>query len=147
MGQTTEHIETDIHKTREDLRSNFVELESKVKSVTDWKQPFRNNPGTMVAAAFGAGALLATMGRGRKRARAVMPLSSAGTRDVGGQDNAGLGRQKHQVLETWDGIKSALVGVAATEITGYLGKWVPGFQEHLNKADSTGKLPPPKGPL
>jgi hypothetical protein len=69
MGQTTDQIETDIHKTREDLRSNFVELENKVKSVTDWKRHFRNNPGTMVAAAFGAGALLATMSRGRKHAR------------------------------------------------------------------------------
>jgi hypothetical protein len=68
MGQTTDQIETEIHKAREALRSNFEELENRVKAVTDWKQHFRKNPGTMFAAAFGVGALLATMARsGRKR--------------------------------------------------------------------------------
>ena len=147
MGQTTDQIETDIHKTREDLRSNFVELENKVKSVTDWKQHFKNNTGTMVAAAFGAGALLAMMGRGRRHARVVMPSSSTVKPDEERMGPARLGRQKHQVLETWDGIKSALVGVAATEITGYLGKLVPGFQEQLNKAESTKTLSSLNEPL
>ena len=67
MGQTTQQIETEIHKTREALRSNFAELEDRVKAVTDWKRHFRKSPGTMFTAAFAVGALLAKMARGRKR--------------------------------------------------------------------------------
>ena len=67
MGQTTDQIETEIHKAREALRSNFEELENRVKAVTDWRQRFRKSPGTMFTAAFAVGALLATMARGRKR--------------------------------------------------------------------------------
>jgi hypothetical protein len=38
MGQTTDQIEADIQGRRDSLRSNFDELENKVKSVTDWRQ-------------------------------------------------------------------------------------------------------------
>ncbi|MDP9082846.1 MAG: hypothetical protein M3N50_03660 [Pseudomonadota bacterium] len=76
MGQTTDQIATDIHKTRAELRSNFAELESKLKSVIDWKQHFRNHPGTFIAAAFGAGALLGKSGRGGKRSKLPTPHST-----------------------------------------------------------------------
>lgn len=141
MGQTTDQIESDIHKTREDLRSNFMELENKVKSVADWRQHFRNHPGTLLAAAFGAGALLATMGRSSRSAGAPLPTASTRTPKEARPEPAGLGRQKHAILEIWGGIKSALVGVAALKIAGYLGELVPGNQEQLKKAEGTQKLP------
>ncbi len=146
MGQTTDQIETDIKHTREDLRSNLQELEQKVKSVTDWKQQFQNHPGTMVAAAFGAGALVATLGR-RRRGGKERTTSSTPRSDSIAAIRAG----KHEVLETWDNVKSALVGVAATQVTGFLGRLVPGFQEQLKKAESGHSLPSssslPKGPV
>ena len=46
MGETTGQIEAHIADTRQDLGSNLYELEQRVKSVTDWKQHFRNNPMT-----------------------------------------------------------------------------------------------------
>ena len=147
MGQTTDQIETDIKHTREDLRSNLQELEQKVKSVTDWKQQFQNHPGTMAAAAFGAGALVATLGRRRKGGKERATSSSHRT-----DSPATIRAGKHEVLETWDNVKSALVGVAATQVTGFLGRLVPGFQEQLKKAESAQhrSLPSsslPKGPV
>jgi hypothetical protein len=135
MGQTTDQVETDIKHKREDLRSNLQELEHKVKSVTDWKQHFQNHPATMVAAAVGAGALIATLGRGRKAGSKRIESSSAARPDsTPSTPRAGT---KHEVLETWDNVKSALVGVAATQVTGYLGRVVPGFQEQLKKTESS----------
>lgn len=71
MGQTADQIETHIERTRDNLGSNITELEQKVKSATDWKHYFRNNPMTMMGVAFGGGVLLAVMlGNGRRhRAR------------------------------------------------------------------------------
>jgi hypothetical protein len=134
MGQTTDQVETDIRHKREDLRSNLQELEHKVKSVIDWKQQFQNHPATMVAAAFGAGALIATLGRGRKGGSKRIESSSAGRAD--GTPSPRVGK-KHEVLETWDNVKSALVGVAATQVTGFLGRVVPGFQEQLKETESS----------
>jgi hypothetical protein len=59
MGKTPDQIETQIETKRGDLRSNLEELEDKVKSVTDWRQQFRSNPGLMLGLAFGGGMLLA----------------------------------------------------------------------------------------
>jgi hypothetical protein len=142
MGQTTDQIETDIQHTREDLRSNLQELEQKVKSVTDWKEQFQNHPGTMVAAAFGAGALVATLGRRRKSGKEPATSSTQRT-----DSPAAIRAGKHEVLETWDNVKSALVGVAATQVTGFLGRLVPGFQEQLKKAQSAQHSSPPSASL
>jgi hypothetical protein len=138
MGQTTDQIETDIKQRREDLRSNLEELENKVKSVTDWRQQFQNHPATMVAAAFGAGALLATLG-GRRSGRRTPPNFQPESVRPGGMVSSRPG-QNHEVLETWDNVKSALVGVAATQVTGFLGRLVPGFQEQLKKVENSGGL-------
>jgi hypothetical protein len=59
MGETTDEIESHIESTRENLGSNLQELEQRVKSATDWRQHFRNNPLMMIGAAFGGGVLLA----------------------------------------------------------------------------------------
>ena len=42
----------------------------------------------------------------------------------------------HEILETWDTIKTALVGVAATKFKGMLGEVVPGFSEHLTQTEA-----------
>ena len=42
----------------------------------------------------------------------------------------------NEVLDNVDSIKSALVGAAATKFKGILGEVVPGFKEHLAKAEA-----------
>jgi hypothetical protein len=61
MGQTTDQIAGDIARTREDLRSNLEELETRVKDVADWRSQFRKHPGAMLAAAVLGGALLSAL--------------------------------------------------------------------------------------
>lgn len=61
MGKTTDEIATDIDQTREDLKSNLEELETRVKSATDWRSHFRKHPGALAVAAVVGGVLLSAM--------------------------------------------------------------------------------------
>ena len=131
MGQTTDEIENQIEDKREDLKSNLQELETRVKTATDWRHYFAEHTGTMIAAAFGSGVVLAAMlgGRGNRAS-----LSQA----VGSSESARPWTRgtKNEVLENLDSIKSALVGAAATRFKGILGEVVPGFTEHLAKTEA-----------
>ena len=141
MGETTHDIATHIDHAREDLGSNLQELEHKVKSVTDWRQQFGNKPMTMVGLAFGGGVFLAAMMAGGRRNR-LSGMSSpstepfpSGLSERGGASRGVVNREKQQVLETWDHIKGALVGVAAARIKTFLGESIPGFGEQLRKTE------------
>jgi hypothetical protein len=131
MGQTTDQIENQIESKREDLKSNLQELETRVKTATDWRHYFAEHTGTMIAAAFGGGVLLATMVGGRSNR--ASPSQASGSTEPGRPCRTGT---KHEVLENVDSIKSALVGAAATKFKGILGEVVPGFKEHLAKAEA-----------
>ena len=131
MGQRTDQIENQIESKREDLKSNLQELETRVKTATDWRHYFVEHTGTMIAAAFGGGVLLASMLGGRSN-RAL--LSQAG--DSSEPARPWRTGTQHEVLENLDSIKSALVGAAATKFKGILGEVVPGFTEHLAKAET-----------
>ena len=61
MGQTPEQIEVEIDRTREALRANFEELETRAKEVTDWRSQFRRHPEGMAVAALVGGALLSLL--------------------------------------------------------------------------------------
>ena len=131
MGQRTDQIENQIEDKREDLRSNLQELETRVKTATDWRHHFAEHTGTMIAAAFGGGVLLAAMLSGRTR-----PASLSQPDDSSETLRPWRKGTKHEVLENLDSIKSALVGAAATKFKGILGEVVPGFAEHLAKAEA-----------
>ena len=128
MGQTTDQIENQIENKREDLRSNLQELETRVKTATEWRHYFAENTGTMIAAAFGGGVLLATMVGGRSNRAS---LSQAG----GSSEPAPPWTRgtKHEVLENLDSIKSALVGAAAPGSKAFLAKWCPALRSILLK--------------
>jgi hypothetical protein len=131
MGQTTDQIENQIENKREDLKSNLEELQTRVKTATDWRHYFAEHTGTMIAAAFGGGVLLAAMVGGRRNRGA--PGQADGSSESARPWRTGT---KHEVLENVDSIKSALVGAAATKFKGILGEMVPGFAEHLAKAEA-----------
>ena len=139
MGETTRQIATHIENAREDLGSNLQELEQRVKSVTDWRQQFRNNPMMMVGLAFGSGVFLATMAGGRRNRLSGMssPSTVPVTSESSGRAIAsrGTNHEKQQILETWDNIKGALVGVAASRLKSFLGESIPGFEEQLRKTE------------
>jgi hypothetical protein len=132
MGQTTQQIEAHIENTRENLGSNLNALEQKVKSVTDWRQHFQSNPMTMLGVAFGGGILLSTMLAGRRHSRGEHRISG---HSAGSEPHAGTDLQKHKALETWDKIKGALIGVAATRFKDFVGDVVPGFRQHFQRTE------------
>lgn len=142
MGQTIHQIEAHLEDTRQDLGSNLHELERKVKGVTDWKQHFQNKPMTMLGVAFGGGVLLATAlgGRRRKGRGGDRGFLSPST---GTEPHAGTDRQKHKALETWDNIKGALIGVAATRFKEFVGEVVPGFHEQFQSTQEKAKAVEP----
>jgi hypothetical protein len=124
MGETTNQIEAHIERTRENLGANIQELEQKVKSATDWKHHFQNNPMAMMGVAFGGGILLAAMiGGKRRRSPAVSEQARHSPR--------GTGRHKHLALEAWDHITGALIGVAASRFKDFVDQIVPGFKEQF----------------
>ena len=61
MGQTTDQITSEIDHSREQLKSNLQELETRVKSAADWRTQFQRHPGRMVAAALVGGVLLSSI--------------------------------------------------------------------------------------
>ena len=150
MSQSPEQIESDIDKTRAELHSNLQELENKVKSAADWRQLFAKHPGAMAAAAFGVGALLSTLMGRRTQSPAIVQDAP---RSMAVSNGHGVpARQKHQALQSWDNIKNAMVGLAATKVTGYLGGLMPGFEGELQKVAPDNRPPPsredsPQGPL
>jgi len=140
MGETTDQIAAHIEDTRDDLGSNLRELEQKVKSVTDWKQHFQKNPLTMVGVAFGGGIVLASMMGGKRRSRPGVSSLAAGP-----EPHAGTDHQKYKAMETWDNIKGALIGVAATRFKDFVAEVIPGFQEQYQRTEAkTALIPPPR---
>jgi len=129
MGETTSQIENHIENKRVDLQSNLKELEGKVKSATDWRHYFRQHTGTMVAAAFGGGFLISALVKGNRSG--ALHSTSAAPSTARAQGNG-----KHEILDTFDTIKTALVGVAATKFKGMLGEVVPGFSDHVAKTEA-----------
>jgi hypothetical protein len=133
MGETTKQIEAHIETAREDLGSNLHELERKVKDITDWKHHFQTKPMTMLGVAFGGGILIATALGGRKpRRRYANGVSSS-------EPHVGTTYQKHKALETWDNIKGALIGVAASRFKDFVGEVVPGFHSQYQRVEEKTK--------
>jgi hypothetical protein len=130
MGETKSQIENYIDEKRDDLGTNLKKLEAKVKSVTDWRQQFQKNPLTAVGIAFGGGIVLASLLAGKSR------RGSRNHSDGPPTPHAGTDHQTHKALETWDNIKGALIGVAATRFKDFVGEIVPGFHEQLRKTET-----------
>jgi hypothetical protein len=125
VGDTTNQIESPIEKTREDLGANPYELERKVGEITDWRYHFRKHPMSLLGAAFGGGILLATMVTPRGNGSAAGPMFATAS------------PHRHKVVETWDRIKDALLGVAATRVTDFVGELVPGFEQEFRGGGRT----------
>lgn len=134
MGQTTEQIEAHIEHTRDSLGSNLNELEQKVKSITDWKHHFHNKPMTLLGVAFGGGVLMATMLGGRKTRRRYANHIPASM-----ESHPATSYQKNKALETWDNIKGALIGVAASRFKDFVGEVVPGFHSQYQRVEEKAK--------
>jgi hypothetical protein len=61
MGEASDQIATHIDQTRDDLKSNLEELETRVKAVTDWRGHMRKHPMAMLVATLAGGLLLSAL--------------------------------------------------------------------------------------
>ena len=128
MDQTSREIEQHIDRTRERLGSHLMELDHKIEAATDWREHFRARPGVFLGAAFVGGATLALA----LHAKSPQPVSddSPIRRLVDDPNSA-----QAQVLDVWNTLKSALIGVASARVINYLGELVPGFDDHYRRAE------------
>jgi hypothetical protein len=144
MGETTGQIERHIQETRDDLGENLNELQEKVKTAMDWRAQFEQRPGTILALAFGGGVLLSALLPTRHSSRAAYdqrPWNAPPDRDATGpaaQSRRSLDRKSTEPLQTFDALKGALIGVAATKLTGFIEDLLPGFKQEFTKAKAGG---------
>lgn len=130
MGQTIKHqLEAVLQHTREDS-SSTQGLALNVASGTGLKRQFEARPAMMLGIAFGGGVLVATM-LGRRRRRSVERGFATA---IGAGARLGTNINKQKTVDYWNNIKGALIGVAASRLTDYVGNLIPGFGEHFKHA-------------
>ncbi len=114
MDNTTNQIERHIQETRDDLCSNFRELEDKVKSAVDWRVQFKERPMTLVALAFGGGVLVSALlpadrPSGRRYSGSGTPETATSSHAMQGFSPSNSAAR--HTLEVWDAFEGALIGL------------------------------------
>lgn len=127
MDQTIREIESQIDATRRRLGSNLKELEQKVDTATDWREYYRARPFVALSIAC-AGGLAVSAALRRRSFRSPSRAASLERHSPGRVDPHG------QIHELWDNLQAALLGVAAARVKDYVGRAVPGFEEHYRRA-------------
>jgi hypothetical protein len=64
MDQKPDVIRGQIEEHRQELVENVRELETRVKSMADWRMRFQQDPGKMLGIAFAGGVVLSWLTRG-----------------------------------------------------------------------------------
>jgi hypothetical protein len=119
MGQRAEQIEKEIERDRGELDRNLKELEHRVRDATDWRAQFQKRPGPLLGAAFAVGFTLALVADGRRR----RPRRYAAPPPA------------QPPNETWQVLKSALLGVLANRVAGVVDDFIPGFHSRYRYAE------------
>ena len=136
MGESTSQIERDIVAERNELGRNLQLLESKAKSLADWRTYYRSHPFAMMALALGGGALLGVLTSGRPR-RSSSGDQFSTVRDgepdypTTSRFSSSAAQIRRQFGDTWDHIAEALIGVAAAKAIDFVSEKVPGFREQF----------------
>lgn len=143
MDETVREIETHIGRTRDQLGSNLKELEQKVDAATNWREQFRTRPYVLLGAACIGGALLAAALRPRIRPRAfdrrTRAFDGSNGWTPGALSRTGVGAHGY-AFELWQNMQTALIGLGAARLKEYIGEIVPGFAEHLRRAEERRRL-------
>ena len=156
MGENTSQIEREIRAERTQLGHNLRELETKARTMTDWRTHHRNNPGLFMGLAFSGGLILGLLSTPSRRAsgpdfesydepfdappaaeprrRIRVPRVVSETRDLAGR----------QLGQTWEHIASALLGVASAKAVEVVAEMIPGFRDHY---DGGGNGAAPREPV
>ena len=126
MGEKAERIERHIEQQRSEARDNMLELKQKVERSFDWRAQVDERPLTMVGLAFGGGFLLSALLSARSPRADFGRMSSEGYRAPEESSHSG----------TWEILRGALIGLAATRLKEIVEELVPGFQDEYRKAEA-----------
>lgn len=144
MGERSDEIELQIREKRNELSENFNELEQKVKNAMDWREQFRQHPGTLIAVAFGGGALLAALlpsrgsaSRYRNRIQSYTADENA-TRQPAASPSEPAPKRS-EAKENLDALRGAVVGIAVNRFAGFIDGLMPGFQQEFVRSKSGGR--------
>jgi hypothetical protein len=162
MDERPDQIIGHIEAQRDQLGRNLNELETRVRRSTDWRTYYDRNPMLMLGAALGGGLLLGSMvgakssGSGFRMHRrshsssAALGLASAGVgataasswsqpstepRSSRSLHSLTDSPQWHQVSQTMDHIKDALIAFGMAKAKEFLRQAVPGIDQHLSEAE------------
>lgn len=137
MGESTSQIERDIAAERNELGRNLQLLESRARSLTDWRTHFRNHPFAMMAVAIGGGVLLGVLTSGMEERGSHFE----GERLVEPEEEsrysppsvlaASANHARRQFGDTWDRIAETLLAVASAKAIDFVASKVPGFREEF----------------
>jgi len=137
MDEKSDQILGHIETQRSQLGANLNELENRVRRTTDWRTHFDNNPMLMLAGALGGGILLGAMVSGSKSRGTSSSYTSSRHFSSAGESNTATHAQKRRASETIDTMKAALIGFATAKAKEFLTQALPGFDHHLNEAESS----------
>ena len=137
MGESTSKIERDIVAERNELGRNLQLLETKARSLADWRTHFRNHPFALMGVALGGGALLGLLTRGGggpqaefQEERLVEPEES--TYKGPSMFASSAQHARRQFGDTWDHIAETLLAVASAKAISFIASKVPGFREEYS---------------
>lgn len=147
MGEKSDQIEQHIQEQRSELTEHISELQEKVKGAVDWRVQFNERPMTMIALAFGGGMLLSAIlpdgpkhsnGHSYKGSYDAYPDTLTNGDTVYSSAHAvkppaSPSKAWKQATETFETLKGALLGVAASKVGDYLEEVIPGFNDHYKK--------------
>ena len=123
MADVVEDIKTQILTVRQDLRHNLDEVEDRVTAFVDWRHAYRAHTGLILACAAIGGFLVA-----HHIASKTRRIAEDSPRRM---DHVSAEPALTHIRNNVSQIQTALVGVAAAHAKRLLGKWIPGFADHL----------------
>jgi hypothetical protein len=137
MGESTSKIERDIAAERNELGRNLQLLETKARSLADWRTHFRNHPFALMGVALGGGALLGllTGAVGARQAEFQEERLVETERPAYKGPSMFASSAQHarrQFGDTWDHIAETLLAVASAKAISYIASKVPGFREEFS---------------
>lgn len=126
MADEPNEIKHHIDSTRRELNGNLHELEERVKEATNWHTYVNRYPFTVVGLAFAGGVAVSLL------AKSAHTTSVPSVASMRSHQAHPLGRK---ATELWEGIRDAMLGLAAHQITGLLGDAIPGFRQHYERVE------------
>ena len=123
MDESPDKIEEHIRSTRDELGTNFRELETRLKNATDWRLQFERHTWIFVGAALAGGFLLSAAFPSPRRTQFRRP------RAVTRAERSGNVRAGFDSSDVWDILKTSLAAAAGHQLSALLGRALRGPAE------------------